>query len=79
MLRAFSKYIFNYLNMQDLENNIRNHSDDRLEKIQEIGSELIEQNIMGADIGEEVQRTTARWEQLQHQVHLHFAFHLKNK
>lgn len=53
---------------QDLENNIRNHSDDRLDKIQEIASELVEHKIMVDSISSEVQNITERWNLLQHQV-----------
>lgn len=62
--------------LQDLENNIRNHSDDRLEKIQEIASELVEHAVMVNSITTEVQSITDRWNLLQHQVthSVHFSF-----
>lgn len=57
-----------FICFQDLENNIRNHSDDRLEKIQEIASELVEHKIMVDSITNDVQNITERWNLLQHQV-----------
>lgn len=65
---CYEYYLLFFLLYQDLENNIRNHSDERLEKIQEIGGELVEHNIMTESISDEVQRITERWNQLQHQV-----------
>lgn len=51
-----------------MENSIRNHSDERLDKIQEIGNELVEHNIMTESITDDVNRITDRWNLLQHQV-----------
>lgn len=50
-----------------MENYIRNHSDERLEKIQEIGKELIEYGITQNDIKNDVDIVVKRWDQLQHQ------------
>ncbi|KAJ6635992.1 Dystrophin, isoforms A/C/F/G/H, partial [Pseudolycoriella hygida] len=57
-----------YEELDDLENNIRNHSDDRLEKIQEIAAELVEHKIMVTSITDEVRNITDRWQLLQHQA-----------
>ncbi|XP_037038480.1 dystrophin, isoforms A/C/F/G/H isoform X6 [Bradysia coprophila] len=57
-----------YEELDDLENNIRNHSDDRLEKIQEIASELVDHKIMVDSITSEAQNITERWNLLQHQA-----------
>ncbi|XP_055923872.1 dystrophin, isoforms A/C/F/G/H isoform X9 [Eupeodes corollae] len=51
--------------LDDLENNLRSHSDDWLEKIQEIGADLIHNEFMTIDIKEEVNSTLERWNQLQ--------------
>lgn len=55
---------------QDLENSIRNHSEDRLEKIEELGLELIENEIMAAETTAELKTISDRWHLLQHQVNL---------
>ncbi|XP_055384433.1 dystrophin, isoforms A/C/F/G/H-like [Condylostylus longicornis] len=54
--------------LDDLENNIRNHSDERLEKIQEIGAELSELQFMKDTIEEEVNNLVDRWNQLEHKA-----------
>lgn len=65
--------------LQDLENNIRNHSDDRLEKIQEIAAELVDHKIMVDSITSEVQNITERWNLLQHQVSMKVIVHYSSK
>lgn len=54
--------------LDDLENIIRNHSDERVEKIQEIGKELVDVQFMPASITNDVSLVVNRWHQLQHQV-----------
>ncbi|XP_078043653.1 dystrophin, isoforms A/C/F/G/H isoform X2 [Augochlora pura] len=54
--------------LDDLENYIRNHSEMRLEKIQEIGKQLIESNIMTQSIQSDVESLTNRWESLNNQA-----------
>lgn len=56
--------------LDDLENSIRNHSDERLEKIQEIGKELVDLQFMAQAITDEVHVVVERWNQLQHQVNI---------
>ncbi|XP_055852377.1 dystrophin, isoforms A/C/F/G/H isoform X8 [Episyrphus balteatus] len=51
--------------LDDLENNLRNHSDDWLEKIQEIGADLIDHEFMANDVKEEVDSIVSRWSRLQ--------------
>ncbi|XP_025153925.1 dystrophin isoform X7 [Harpegnathos saltator] len=53
--------------LDDLENYIRNHSESRLEKIQEIGKQLIDSNIMTHSIETDVEGLTNRWENLNKQ------------
>lgn len=54
--------------LDDLENIIRNHSDERVEKIQEIGKELVDLEFTPESITNDVRRVVNRWNQLQHQV-----------
>ncbi|XP_053994200.1 dystrophin isoform X9 [Hylaeus volcanicus] len=54
--------------LDDLENYIRNHPELRLEKIQEIGKQLIESNIMTQSIQTDVESLTNRWESLNNQA-----------
>lgn len=54
--------------LDDLENYIRNHPELRLEKIQEIGKQLTESNIMTQSIQADVESLTNRWESLNNQV-----------
>ncbi|XP_025153926.1 dystrophin isoform X8 [Harpegnathos saltator] len=54
--------------LDDLENYIRNHSESRLEKIQEIGKQLIDSNIMTHSIETDVEGLTNRWENLNKQA-----------
>ncbi|XP_073838432.1 dystrophin isoform X6 [Musca autumnalis] len=51
--------------LDDLENVLRGHSDDWLEKIQEIGQELISHEFMADSIGQEINAIVERWTQLQ--------------
>ncbi|XP_050448340.1 dystrophin-like isoform X9 [Cataglyphis hispanica] len=53
--------------LDDLENYIRNHPESRLEKIQEIGKQLIDSNIMIHSIETDVEGLTNRWENLNKQ------------
>lgn len=57
-----------YIIFKDLENYIRNHPESRLEKIQEIGKQLIDSNIMTHSIEMDVEGLTNRWENLDKQV-----------
>ncbi|XP_026823551.1 dystrophin isoform X9 [Ooceraea biroi] len=54
--------------LDDLENYIRNHPESRLEKIQEIGKQLVESNIMTHSIETDVEGLTSRWENLNKQA-----------
>lgn len=58
------------MSIKDLENSMRNHSDERLEKIKELGNELIEYECMADSISADVKAVTDRWDTLQHQVSL---------
>ncbi|XP_039948451.1 dystrophin, isoforms A/C/F/G/H isoform X4 [Bactrocera tryoni] len=51
--------------LDDLENVLRAHSDEWLEKIQEIGNELIEHEFMASSIRAEIEGIVERWTQLQ--------------
>ncbi|XP_046806097.1 dystrophin, isoforms A/C/F/G/H isoform X5 [Lucilia cuprina] len=51
--------------LDDLENVLRGHSDDWLEKIQEIGHELITHEFMADSIRQEINTIVERWTQLQ--------------
>lgn len=51
--------------LDDLENIIRNHSGERLQKIEEIGQELVEVQFMEATILGDVQSVKKRWDDLQ--------------
>lgn len=51
--------------LDDLENMIRNRSEERLQKIEDIGQELAEVQFMDACILADVQSVKARWEELQ--------------
>lgn len=53
---------------QDLENSIRNHSEERLEKIKELGHELIEHECMAETILKDVKSISERWDLLQQKV-----------
>lgn len=57
-----------YIVFKDLENYMRNHPESRLEKIQEIGKQLIDSNIMTQSIETDVEGLTNRWENLNKQV-----------
>ncbi|XP_055693448.1 dystrophin, isoforms A/C/F/G/H isoform X5 [Lutzomyia longipalpis] len=54
--------------LDDLENCIRNHSEERLEKIQEIGNELVDLQFMAQTITDDVRAVVDRWNLLQHQA-----------
>ncbi|XP_043502538.1 dystrophin-like isoform X1 [Polistes fuscatus] len=54
--------------LDDLENYIRNHPESRQEKIQEIGKQLVDSNIMTQSIQTDVEALTNRWENLNGQA-----------
>ncbi|KAL9896526.1 dystrophin isoform 9-T15 [Glossina fuscipes fuscipes] len=54
--------------LDDLENVLRGHSDDWLEKIQEIGQELIAHEFMADSIRQDIDAIADRWYQLQHKA-----------
>lgn len=51
-----------------MENSIRNHSEERLEKIKELGDELIEHGCMADIIAADVKSFSDRWTLLQQKV-----------
>lgn len=53
---------------QDLENYIRNHTDSHYKKLQEIGQQLINNEIMSQSIKSDLDSLTARRENLNKQV-----------
>lgn len=53
---------------QDLENSIRNHNEERLEKIQELGDELCDHECMVATIVADLKTIMDRWNLLHNQV-----------
>ncbi|XP_055309630.1 dystrophin, isoforms A/C/F/G/H-like, partial [Sitodiplosis mosellana] len=55
-----------YEELDDLENSIRNHSEKRLNKIKELGNELIGHNCMAESIKVDVKSVIDRWDILQH-------------
>lgn len=61
---------FSCLARKDLENSMRNHSEERLEKIKELGNELIEHECMADSVAADVKAVTDRWDTLQHQVRI---------
>ncbi|XP_024942886.1 dystrophin, isoforms A/C/F/G/H isoform X6 [Cephus cinctus] len=50
--------------LDDLENYVRNHLESRFSKIQEIGKQLVENDIMTQSIQTDVEALTSRWENL---------------
>ncbi|KAJ8679612.1 hypothetical protein QAD02_015399, partial [Eretmocerus hayati] len=48
--------------LDDLENYIRNHPDSRFEKLQEIGKQLVDNDIMTQSIQTDVESLISRWE-----------------
>ncbi|XP_063701711.1 dystrophin, isoforms A/C/F/G/H isoform X5 [Culicoides brevitarsis] len=54
--------------LDDLENYLRNHSDSRLERIQEIGNEIIQLEFMSESIDVEIRDVLDRYNQLNHQA-----------
>lgn len=61
---------------KDLENYMRNHPESRLKKIQEIGKQLIDSNIMTSSIEADVEGLTNRWENLNKQVRTSFMYYI---
>lgn len=51
-----------------MENSIRNHSEERLEKIKELGDELIDHGCMADIIAADVKSFSDRWTLLQQKV-----------
>lgn len=54
--------------LDDLENYIRNHPDSRFEKLQDIGKQLIDNDIMTQSIKSDVEGLINRWQSLNKQV-----------
>ncbi|KMZ02647.1 uncharacterized protein Dsimw501_GD19294, isoform U [Drosophila simulans] len=54
--------------LDDLENVLRSHSEEWLDKIQEIGNELIDNEFMADSIRRDIDETVQRWTQLQQQA-----------
>ncbi|XP_033212091.1 dystrophin isoform X3 [Belonocnema kinseyi] len=54
--------------LDDLENYVRNHPDSRFDKLQEIGKQLIDSDIMTRTIQNDVESLTNRWENLSKQA-----------
>ncbi|XP_034660508.1 dystrophin, isoforms A/C/F/G/H isoform X13 [Drosophila subobscura] len=54
--------------LDDLENVLRSHSDEWLEKIQEIGTELIDNEFMAETMRKDIQDMVDRWNKLQQQA-----------
>nr|XP_036672658.1 dystrophin, isoforms A/C/F/G/H isoform X7 [Drosophila suzukii] len=54
--------------LDDLENVLRSHSEEWLEKIQEIGNELIDNEFMADSMRRDIDDTVQRWTQLQQQA-----------
>ncbi|XP_034131909.1 dystrophin, isoforms A/C/F/G/H isoform X20 [Drosophila guanche] len=54
--------------LDDLENVLRSHSDEWLEKIQEIGTELIDNEFMAETMRKDIQDMVDRWTKLQQQA-----------
>ncbi|XP_026850422.1 dystrophin, isoforms A/C/F/G/H isoform X3 [Drosophila persimilis] len=54
--------------LDDLENVLRSHSDEWLEKIQEIGTELIDNEFMAETMRKDIQDMVDRWNVLQQQA-----------
>lgn len=53
-----------------MENSIRNHSEERMEKIKELGDELIEHECMADSIRADIESLTERWNLLQNKVNI---------
>ncbi|XP_051175836.1 dystrophin, isoforms A/C/F/G/H isoform X1 [Leptopilina boulardi] len=54
--------------LDDLENYIRNHPDSRFDKLQEIGKQLVDSDIMTRTIQNDVESLTSRWSSLNKQA-----------
>lgn len=54
--------------VQDLENSLRNHPEERLEKIEELGNEIVGHQCMADSILADVKLVFDRWKCLQNQV-----------
>lgn len=56
-------------NPQDIENYLRNNSSDsRVDKIQEVGKDLVDFGFLKSEIAEEITSILVRRDQLHHQV-----------
>lgn len=60
--------------IQDLENSLRNHPEERLEKIEELGNEIVGHQCMAESILADVKCITDRWNSLQNQVRFECGF-----
>lgn len=60
---TLNRFIF-----QDLENYLRNHPDERLSRIQELGKGLIAAGALSVEVRRHVHDITARWNLLSHQA-----------
>lgn len=67
MILLLLKFIGNGFD-QDLENSLRNHPEERLEKIEELGNEIVGHQCMAESILADVKSLTDRWNSLQNQV-----------
>lgn len=69
MMEFKTKIKTNYFPFQDIENYLRNNSSEsRIEKIQEVGRDLIHLDFMKDVIEAEIHQVLNRRDQLQHQV-----------
>ncbi len=72
--KIFLIFLFSNFNLikfyfQDIENYLRNNSsDDRIDKIQEIGKDLVDLGFLKEDISNEITEILIRRDQLHHQV-----------
>lgn len=63
-----TEQLFFFYHSQDLENSIRNHSEQRLDKIRGLSNELIEHECMAITIAADVNAVVDRWNALLSQV-----------
>lgn len=57
-----------------MENSLRNHREERLEKIEELGNEIVGHQCMAESILADVKSVTDRWNSLQNQVSFECGF-----
>lgn len=72
MLCGIETNNFGFFSFQDLENSLRNHPEERMEKIKELGNELVEHQCMAESVLGDVNTVTERWNLLQNQVKIIF-------